>query len=275
MDANKNVFKRKEENKMKKLNKTGILAGCVALSLAAGAGAAVALYSGTATTKENSYKIVAGSASESGTAGTITESKWDEQKEKDSDGDGVKDVNQMMPSQTFDKDPTLTTAVSYPAVGYILVEIPTIKAQKSGDTEDAVYSVVDTLYNSVVGYNTTNFDLVASSTANADGTNSKYYLFRYKEVMSPANGSTPATTTETIFDQIQVPDFTSVATGQTNLEGKINISAALIQTEGMCTVSDKGVVSGADKADAQAKELLGSSLTWDSTAVAPASAATK
>jgi predicted ribosomally synthesized peptide with SipW-like signal peptide len=231
--------------------KIGVVAGAMALSVLAGG--ALAYFSGSTNVKENTYHIVHGAANLDG-EGAILEPGWDEQKEVDSDEDGITDVLQAMPGQTFDKDPFLVSYAEYSALPYIRVKVPTISAMKDGDTEAKVYDAFTINYT-----NDSDWTLVEdqSSVSTSIDTPS-VYVYRYNSALKACTEELESTdeagkdnSTSTLFETITVPDFVSIEE-QDAQDGDILVDGALVQSEGFTADGADGTYS----ADAEAKAIF-------------------
>lgn len=216
-------------------------AAVLALSLASmTVGGALAYFSGSAAKVSNEFHIVAGSQNQKGDAGTIKEPEWKKEKEQDKNGDGVKDVQQAQPGQTFKKDPSLTSNVEYGAIGYIRVKVPTIDAKMDGDADSKVY---DTFKLGAINSDFT--ELSASNKSQTAGEDS-VYIYRYNKQLGKGE-ATPA-----LFEEITVPAFVEIAEGQSGLTDSIDVDAVLLQTEGYATVGADKAITEATAADAEA-----------------------
>ena len=193
---------------MNKKIKVTMLTAALAMSVIGGA---YSYYSGTAQQVQNNFNIVAGQANQENTAGTVKEEHWDPANAKD-----------LQPGQIVSKDPALQSKVAYESWAFATVEIPTITAQKNGDTADKVYDAV------IPNFDKTNWTLIKSSVSQTAGTNS-VYVYGFKKKL-PAGG-----TTDTLFTNFTVQDFTKVATP---LSDSIDISGTFIQTTGNATLDD-------------------------------------
>lgn len=191
---------------MNKKIKVTMLTAALAMSVIGGA---YSYYSGTAKQVQNNFNIVAGQANQENTAGTVKEEHWDPANAKD-----------LQPGQTVSKDPALQSNVAYESWAFATVEIPTITAQKNGDTTDKVYDAV------IPNFDTTNWTLIKSSVSQNAGTNS-VYIYGFKKKL-PAGDKTG-----TLFTNFTVQDFTKVATP---LSDSIDISGTFIQTTGNATL---------------------------------------
>lgn len=190
---------------MNKKIKVTMLTAALAMSVIGGA---YSYYSGTAKQVQNNFNIVAGQANQIDNAGTVQEPNWNQEKAKD-----------LQPGQTVKKDPKVTSNVDYESWVFMKVEVPTLTAQKSGDTTDKVYDAVTFSKNS-------GWTEIKSTPSTKAGTNS-VYIYGYDTKLA-AHG-----TTTTLFDSFTVQDFTKVAAGLTD---SIDISASLIQTTGNATL---------------------------------------
>ena len=195
-----------------KLNKKNavVLTGLLGAATIAGT---VAYYSGFTQTEENQFTIVAGEKNQSG-AGTIEEPSWNPD-----------DATDLQPNATVPKDPSIKSNLEYDAWAFIKVEMPTVSAQVEGDNADKVYDAFDYIYNSN--------DWILISTENSGksdtaGTDS-VYIYAYKNPLA-AGGQTT-----TLFDEMTVPDYTKLLNG---LEGSVDITGYLIQTEGFASYTD-------------------------------------
>ena len=195
-----------------KLNKKNavVLTGLLGAATIAGT---VAYYSGFTQTEENRFTIVAGEKNQSG-AGTIEEPSWNPD-----------DATDLQPNATVPKDPSIMSNLEYDAWAFIKVEMPTVSAQVEGDSADKVYDAFDYIYNSN--------DWVLISTENSGksdtaGTDS-VYIYAYKTPL------TAGSQTSTLFDEMTVPDYTKLRNG---LEGSVDLTGYLIQTEGFATYTD-------------------------------------
>ena len=191
---------------MNKKIKVTMLTAALAMSVIGGA---YSYYSGTAKQVQNNFNIVAGQANQENTAGTVKEEHWDPANAKD-----------LQPGQVVSKDPSLKSNVAYESWAFATVEIPTITAQKNGDTADKVYDAV------IPNFDTTNWTLIKSSVSKKAETNS-VYVYGFKKKL-PKGG-----TTGTLFTNFTVQDFTKVATP---LSDSIDISGTFIQTTGNATI---------------------------------------
>lgn len=191
---------------MNKKIKVTMLTAALAMSVIGGA---YSYYSGTAKQVQNNFNIVAGQANQKDNAGTVQEPNWN--------ADNAKD---LQPGQVVSKDPSLKSNVAYESWAFATVEIPTITAQKNGDTADKVYDAV------IPNFDTTNWTLIKSSVSKKAGTNS-VYVYGFKKKL-PKGG-----TTGTLFTNFTVQDFTKVATPLSN---SIDISGTFIQTTGNTTL---------------------------------------
>ena len=191
---------------MNKKIKVTMLTAALAMSVIGGA---YSYYSGTAKQVQNNFNIVAGQANQKDDAGTVQEPKWN--------ADNAKD---LQPGQVVSKDPSLKSNVAYESWAFATVEIPTITAQKNGDTADKVYDAV------IPNFDTTNWTLIKSSVSKKAGTNS-VYVYGFKKKL-PARD-----TTGTLFTNFTVQNFTKVATP---LSDSIDISGTFIQTTGNATL---------------------------------------
>lgn len=191
---------------MNKKIKVTMLTAALAMSVIGGA---YSYYSGTAKQVQNNFNIVAGQANQKDNAGTVQEPNWN--------ADNAKD---LQPGQVVSKDPSLKSNVAYESWAFATVEIPTITAQKNGDTADKVYDAV------IPNFDTTNWTLIKSSVSKKAGTNS-VYVYGFKKKL-PKGG-----TTGTLFTNFTVQDFTKVATP---LSDSIDISGTFIQTTGNTTL---------------------------------------
>lgn len=191
---------------MNKKIKATMLTAALAMSVIGGA---YSYYSGTAKQVQNNFNIVAGQANQKDNAGTVQEPNWN--------ADNAKD---LQPGQVVSKDPSLKSNVAYESWAFATVEIPTITAQKNGDTADKVYDAV------IPNFDTTNWTLIKSSVSKKAGTNS-VYVYGFKKKL-PKGG-----TTGTLFTNFTVQDFTKVATP---LSDSIDISGTFIQTTGNTTL---------------------------------------
>lgn len=224
-----------------------------ALTLAATmlAGGALAYFSGNAQTVENELHIVAGSQNADG-LGIIYEPGWDAQKLVDSDGDGVTDVMQAMPGQTFDKDPYLESNAEYSTYAYIRVKVPTISAMKTGDTDAQVYDAFS-LNDADGNTEFTKVDSLSNQSTEV-GTDS-VYVYRYNKQLLADDGNDNEVGTKNVtaklFDTITVGDFISVETALTDT---IDISGALVQTDGFGV--DDEVTGDVLDADAEAGSIF-------------------
>lgn len=228
MNMSKNVSKKV---------KTAALATAIA---ALGAGSAFAYFSGSAASVQNEFHIVAGSKNQKDTAGTINEDEWEITKKTDANGDGIADVEQAQPGQEFAKDPTLTSNVEYGAVAYIRVKVPTVSAQKTGDSASKVYDAF------TLGDINSDFTLVSDTTSTTAGTDS-VYIYRYDIEMHEAE------TTPALFEKVTIPEFTELKNGLTD---SIDIDAVLIQSEGNATVGTDKKITEASGADSEAKAMF-------------------
>lgn len=191
---------------MNKKIKVTMLTAALAMSVIGGA---YSYYSGTAKQVQNNFNIVAGQMNQKDDAGTVQEPNWN--------ADNAKD---LQPGQVVSKDPSLKSNVAYESWAFATVEIPTITAQKNGDTADKVYDAV------IPNFDTTNWTLIKSSVSKKAGTNS-VYVYGFKKKL-PKGG-----TTGTLFTNFTVQDFTKVATP---LSDSIDISGTFIQTTGNATL---------------------------------------
>lgn len=191
---------------MNKKIKVTMLTAALAMSVIGGA---YSYYSGTAKQVQNNFNIVAGQANQKDNAGTVQEPNWNANNAKD-----------LQPGQVVSKDPSLKSNVAYESWAFATVEIPTITAQKNGDTADKVYDAV------IPNFDTTNWTLIKSSVSKKAGTNS-VYVYGFKKKL-PKGG-----TTGTLFTNFTVQDFTKVATP---LSDSIDISGTFIQTTGNTTL---------------------------------------
>ena len=191
---------------MNKKIKVTMLTAALAMSVIGGA---YSYYSGTAKQVQNNFNIVAGQVNQKDNAGTVQEPNWN--------ADNAKD---LQPGQVVSKDPSLTSNVAYESWAFATVEIPTITAQKNGDTADQVYDAV------IPNFDTTNWTLIKSSVSKKAGTNS-VYVYGFKKKL-PAGGATG-----TLFTNFTVQNFTKVATA---LSDSIDISGTFIQTTGNATL---------------------------------------
>ena len=191
---------------MNKKIKVTMLTAALAMSVIGGA---YSYYSGTAKQVQNSFNIVAGQVNQIDNAGTVLEPNWNANNAKD-----------LQPGQVVSKDPSLKSNVAYESWAFATVEIPTITAQKNGDTADKVYDAV------IPNFDTTNWTLIKSSVSKKAGTNS-VYVYGFKKKL-PKGG-----TTGTLFTNFTVQDFTKVATP---LSDSIDISGTFIQTTGNTTL---------------------------------------
>lgn len=191
---------------MNKKIKVTMLTAALAMSVIGGA---YSYYSGTAKQVQNNFNIVAGQVNQKDDAGTVQEPNWN--------ADNAKD---LQPGQVVSKDPSLKSNVAYESWAFATVEIPTITAQKNGDTADKVYDAV------IPNFDTTNWTLIKSSVSKKAGTNS-VYVYGFKKKL-PKGG-----TTGTLFTNFTVQDFTKVATP---LSDSIDISGTFIQTTGNATL---------------------------------------
>lgn len=191
---------------MNKKIKVTMLTAALAMSVIGGA---YSYYSGTAKQVQNNFNIVAGQENQKDNAGTVQEPNWN--------ADNAKD---LQPGQVVSKDPSLKSNVAYESWAFATVEIPTITAQKNGDTADKVYDAV------IPNFDTTNWTLIKSSVSKKAGTNS-VYVYGFKKKL-PKGG-----TTGTLFTNFTVQDFTKVATP---LSDSIDISGTFIQTTGNTTL---------------------------------------
>lgn len=191
---------------MNKKIKVTMLTAALAMSVIGGA---YSYYSGTAKQVQNNFNIVAGQMNQKDDAGTVQEPNWN--------ADNAKD---LQPGQVVSKDPSLKSNVAYESWAFATVEIPTITAQKNGDTADKVYDAV------IPNFDTTNWTLIKSSVSKKAGTNS-VYVYGFKKKL-PKGG-----TTGTLFTNFTVQDFTKVATPLSN---SIDISGTFIQTTGNATL---------------------------------------
>lgn len=190
---------------MKKKIKVIMLTAALAMSVIGGA---YSYYSGTAKQVSNNFNIVAGQTNQKDTAGTVTEPNWDATKAKN-----------LQPGQTVTKDPSLKSNVAYESWAFATVEIPTITAQKDGDTADKVYDAV------IPNYDTNNWTLIKKTVSQKAGTNS-VYIYGYNKKL-PAGA-----TTTSLFTNFTVQNFSKVATP---LSDSIDISGSFIQTTGNAT----------------------------------------
>ena len=191
---------------MNKKIKVTMLTAALAMGVIGGA---YSYYSGTAKQVQNNFNIVAGQMNQKDDAGTVQEPNWN--------ADNAKDIQ---PGQVVSKDPSLKSNVAYESWAFATVEIPTITAQKNGDTADKVYDAV------IPNFDTTNWTLIKSSVSKKAGTNS-VYVYGFKKKL-PKGG-----TTGTLFTNFTVQDFTKVATP---LSDSIDISGTFIQTTGNATL---------------------------------------
>lgn len=191
---------------MNKKIKVTMLTAALAMSVIGGA---YSYYSGTAKQVQNTFNIVAGQKDQAN-AGTIVELNWNQEKAKD-----------LQPGQTVKKDPKVTSNVDYESWVFMKVEVPTLTAQKSGDTTDKVYDAVTFSKNS-------GWTEIKSTPSTKAGTNS-VYIYGYDTKLAAHD------TTTTLFDSFTVQDFTKVATP---LSDSIDISGTFIQTTGNATLDD-------------------------------------
>ena len=187
------------------------------LALLATIGGAYALYTGTATQKQNTFSISAGKSDDTD-AGEILEPNW-----------VAANAADLQPNmQHIAKDPSLKSKVEYEAWVFMRLEIPVLTGRKSGDTTDQIYEAV-----AIDDLNTTDWELIKSTPSTTAGTNS-VYIYGYKTPLAAKVESSK------LFTSFSIPNFTQVnesSTGSGKYTDSIDVSASMISTDGTLTLT--------------------------------------
>ena len=122
------------------------------------------------------------------------------------------------------KDPSIRSNLEYDAWAFIKVEMPTVSAQVEGEDAETVHDA----FNYVVNDGWELIEVEDSGQSDIAGTDS-VYIYAYKTPLAAGNQ------TSTLFDEMTVPDYTKLLNG---LEGSVDITGYLIQTEGFASYTD-------------------------------------
>lgn len=194
-----------------KKKKLLVLAACGLLAIG-GAVGAYSLYSGTTDKVENNFVIKAGESGATGEdkVGKVVEDEWEK--------GGKDEAKDMVPNKVVKKDPKFKSSAEYDAWVFMKVEIPAVSASTSADKTLSVMDAID-----IVKYNTTEnggkWKLLKTDKSTTAGTNSAYW-YGYTEQVSKGDS------TGTLFDEIQVPNFTKL---ETKVEDSIDVKAYIMQ----------------------------------------------
>lgn len=174
------------------------LLGIIAL-FALACAPAIAYYSAKTSTVPNKFSINTGGQEE--TKGTLVETKWPK--------DGA--LN-LMPGETVEKNPVITSNLDYDSKAYLGVTIPQVSA-----TLDGTATVTDAVYLKDIGEGWELIETIPGSSREPE-----LQIYSYGTKLATDESTTPT------FSYIEIPDFSQYSDTK---EKYINVKGYLIQAD--------------------------------------------
>ena len=204
------------------MKKSNVLrAAAVAMVAALSIGGALAYFSATTETKNNTFTIVAGEK-EDEVENAIVETVWDSELDQH---------DELQPGETVNKDPKVQNVTDYDAYVFLEVSVPTISAKMDGDVAEKYYEIVD------LGDINAEWDLIHSEPSSTADPGK--YIIAYKTVLEDG-----ATTTSAAFDDFTVKDFTYVSAADAAKSFSIDVSGKMIQSVGYADYEEAATALG-------------------------------